>query len=339
MTYLFTLIQDFLNWLGIARQRAILLLLALTGLFSLILNAVPKTSSDSVTFTTALQSLALILFLVGSAIVVATRVEPGERRRAAIIILPAVVSLGLAVIFPRFWALFVPLGLGWVFIAFVASTARTRREYQAAIKHLRKDEFDEAIKIMSELIKDEPEIADHYRFRAELFRVAGKLRRGRADYEKVIALDPDSPIGYNGLAEVYLQEEEPLKALEYAQQAYQLEAGRGDWITPYNLGMIEDRLTRPAEAIPHLQEALNAKIPDSRHRLLVYLWLIRNLARLEQWADSENSLVALKREKAGLKEWETIFESSQAGVLKAILGADVSLARQLLNGELAVRDI
>src|SRR5258708_36877957 len=93
---------------------------------------------------------------------------------------------------------------------------------------------------MWDLTKKGPETADHRRFRAELFRLSGKLKRARSDYEKVIELTPDSGVGYNGLAEVYLQDSEFETALGYASQALDHEPDH--WVAPYNLGMIEDRL-------------------------------------------------------------------------------------------------
>lgn len=322
------LLRRFVTWLGPTRAQILFVLLAVTGLISLILNAV---RGKDVSWILIVQSALFLIFLVGAALIVITRLARQDRRRGVVIIVPAVLALALALFFPSFWLLFVPFAIGWVFIAFIASQGRVRREYQTAIKHLRKDEYDQAIDVMSDLIKAEPDVANHRRFRAELYRLSGKVFRARADYEKVIELEPDSGIGYNGLAEVYLQDGEYEKALGYAQQAYKIEADQ--WVAPYNLGMIEDRLGHTADSITHVSQALKVGIPDSRHRLLAHLWLARSYMHdgLLDKADSE--LAAMKRERTGLGEWKTIFESAQAAVLRDVLQEDVTLAEKLVEGE------
>ncbi len=208
---------------------------------------------------------------------------------------------------------------------------RVRREYQVAIRHMRKGEYDQAIDQMSDLIKAEPDDVEHRRFRAELYRLTGKIKRARTDYEKVIELMPDSGVGYNGLAEVYLQDREFETALGYARQA--LEREPDDWIAPYNLGMIEDRLKQWPDAITHLQRALKVGVPDSRHRLLIRLWMARAYYRQGNTAEAEMELQTMKRERTGLQEWRTIFESDEAAVLRGVLLDDVQLAERLAEGD------
>lgn len=323
-------IRRVIQWLGPARAQGLFVLLAVTGLLSLVLNAINSTSKTTPPWIIPVQTALLLVFAVGAFGIVLSRLHPNDRRRALIIVVPALIALVLTLLFPTLWLLFLPAGFGWIFVAYIASQSRVRREYQAAIKHLRQDEYDEAIEVMSALIKSEPDVADHRRFRAELYRLAGKGYRARADYEKVIQLTPESGVGYNGLAEVYLQDGEYEKALSYAQKAYELEPD--DWVAPYNLGMLEDRLNDAPNAIPHLTQALALGIPDSRHRLLTHLWLARAHIRLEDEANAETELSALKREQTGLNEWHIIFESEQAAVLKAVLECDVELAGQLIEG-------
>ncbi len=315
------------KWLGPTRLQVLFALLAVTGLLSLILNAA---RSPDAAWVTPVQSALLFGFLISAALTVASRLGADERRRALVIVGPAALALGLALFFPAFWLLFVPLAIGWMLISFIASQGRVRREYQAAIKHLRKAEYDQAIEVMSELITAEPEIANHRRFRAELYRLAGKGRQARADYEKVAELEPESGVGFNGLAEIYLQDGEFETALDYAQKAYALESDQ--WVAPYNLGMIEDRLGHTTDSITHLMQALKVGVPDSRHRLLMHLWLARSYVRQGDMSSADAELAAMKREQAGLSEWKTIFESEEAAILRVVLSADVALAERLVNG-------
>jgi len=188
-------VQRVVQWLGPARAQGLFVLLALTGLLSLVLNAVSGTSKTPVPWVIPAQTTLLLIFALGAFGIVLSRLHPNERRRALVIVTPALLAVVLTLLFPTLWLLFVPAGFGWIFVAYLASQSRVRREYQAAIKHLRKNEYDQAIEVMSELIKAEPDVADHRRFRAELFRLAGKGYRARADYEKVIPLTPESGVG------------------------------------------------------------------------------------------------------------------------------------------------
>ncbi len=316
------------------RARLLFFLLAATGLISLILNSI---SVKDNLWVPSVQSGMVLVFLAGTAAIVAPRVAPQDRRRVLIIVVPSLLAFVLAAIFPSFWLLFVPFGIGWIVIAYIASQARVRREYQAAIKHMRNSEYDEAIKVMTDLIKEEPKQPDHYHFRATLYRLQGRLKHARIDYEKIVELTPDSGVGYNGLAEVYLQDGEYPDALPFAQKAYELEGNH--WVAPYNLGMVEEKIGQYEPAIEHLREALKVGIPESRHKMLVYLWLARAHVQLGQMDEAAKDLTLLKREQGGLREWQTLFESEQAAVLKAVMEKDVTLAEQLINGELSLKDL
>ena len=320
-------IQKTITWLGPGRAQAFFLLLAITGLISLILNAITPTQY----WVRPVQSFMVIAFLIGAAFIVLSRFPAQDRRQLRIAVTPAILAVSLGVLFPTYMPLFAPAGIGWLFIALILIRGRVRQEYQQAIKHMRNNEYDEAIKVMSDLIKKEPENADHRRFRAELFRLSGKLKRARSDYEKVIELTPDSGVGYNGLAEVYLQDSEFETALGYARQALDHEPDH--WVAPYNLGMIEDRLNMADGALTHLQQALKIGIPDSRHRLLTHLWLARAYYREGKTPEVAAEVQQMKRENAGLQEWQTIFESEAAAVLRNVLEEDVRLAGQLVNDE------
>jgi len=320
-------IRRFIKWLGPQRAYMLFFLLALTGLVSLMLNAV----GQQFTWVRVVQSLLVLVFLVGASVIIGTRFPPEDRRELFIALAPALLALALGLLNRPLLIPFTVAGVGWIAIAAIWIRGHVRQEYATAIKHMRNDEFDKGVKVISDLIKREPEKADHYRFRADLYRMGGKIKRSRADYEKVIELTPDSAVGYNGLAEVYLQDSEYSEALDYARKALELESNQ--WVMLYNLGMIEDRLSMAPDAIKHLVEALKMGIPDSRHRLLTHLWLARAYQREGKSAEASGEINLLKKEQTGLQEWETIFENEAAAVLRGQLEGDVNLAKQLVSGE------
>lgn len=324
------MIQRLQLFLGPARLRLFILLLGGTGLISLILNSIV----DVYDWVRPAQSLLVLVFLVGAALIFGGRMERAERLRWALVLAPAVGALALAFFLPDLSLVFVGAAFGWVVAALFSLRSRARIEYQRAIKLLRKEQYAEAVKIMDALIQQEADDPNHYRFRAEILRLSGKLGQARRDYHKMIEIAPEMAVGYNGLAEVCLQAGDYAEAREAALGAYQ--RAPQEWVAPYNLGMIEDRLNMPEAAVEHLQAALALRVPDARHRLLIYLYLIRAYSRLGDAAGAQDSLHALKQHKHGLEEWQSILANSMAATLREVLAADVETAQALIDGKLDV---
>jgi tetratricopeptide (TPR) repeat protein len=321
-------------FLGPTGSRVLVALAAITGLLSLILN----TLSDQYTWVQPVQSVLALIFLLGAVVIFLIRVGADERRRWVAILIPALGALfiGLFVV-PQYGLLLLGAAVGWVITGAFISRGRGPMEYREAIKLLRKNDYAAAIKVMDGLIKSDPEKPNHYKFRAELYRLWGKLRSATLDYEKMTALEPDSPVGFNGLAEVYLQKGDYAEALTAAQKANHL--APADWVTFYNLGMIEDRLQLSSQVVEHLEQALALKVKDTRHRLLIHFYLARAYGRLKQTAKAQAAVEALKKHVTGLEEWQTILKSDQAETLRTVIGDDVQTALELIRGELTVQDL
>jgi tetratricopeptide (TPR) repeat protein len=321
-------------FLGPARFRAFILLLGITGMVSLILNVIV----DQYIWVRPVQSLLVLIFLVGAIVLFAGRMTSEDRRRWLVIMSPAVGAVLLGLVFlpdlqlPLFGA-----ALGWIIAGVLLFRRRVPMQYQKAIKYLRKNEYAEAVKVMDELIKNEAGDENHYRFRAELLRLWGKLGRARRDYQKMIELVPDSAVAYNGLAEVCLQAGDYEAALAAGQKAYDL--APDEWVASYNLGMIEDRLGKSEDVIEHLTRALELNVPDARHRLLIHLYLTRAFSRLGQMDAAAGEVEAIQGEKDGLEEWHLILESAQAATLRAVIANDVQAAQALINETLHVADL
>ncbi|MBL8131159.1 MAG: tetratricopeptide repeat protein [Anaerolineae bacterium] len=317
--------RQFSLFMGAARLRTLFLLIGGTGLISLILNSV---EADWVISVQTVLALGAVL---GSLIIILGRMEPSDRGRWLAILLPALGALILGVFFaPQFLLPLVGAALGWIVAGMLLFRSRMPMQYREAVRHLRKNEYAEAVKIMDGVIKDEPDKPEHLRFRAEVLRVWGKLDRARRDYRRMIELDPQSAVAHNGLAEVCLQARDYEEALKAAQRAAEL--APEEWVALYNLGMIEDRLGSARSAVDHLEKALAFKVSDVRHRLLIHLYVARAYARLGDAAKAQGAILELRRSKSGLEEWDTILKSDQAETLRAAIGDDVETARALIAG-------
>lgn len=321
------MINRFLLFIGPARARALFFLLAITGAISLTLNAVQGE------WVRPVQTLLFFAFVIGAIVIIVGRMTREDRGRFLAIILPAFGALILAMtVLPQYTLPLLGGAAGWLVAGFFIFRTRIPMDYQKAIKHLRKNEYKEAIDIIDEVIKNDPDTPNHYRFRAELLRISGKLDRARRDYFRMIELVPESPEAYNGLSEVQLQMNNLNGALEAAAKAQSL--APDDWVALYNLGMIEDRVGNAQDAIGHLIKALDLKVPDARHRVLIHLYLARAYARLGDMAHAAEQVTAIKRQRSGLEEWQKILESEQAATLKAVIGADVEMAQAVADGKL-----
>lgn len=319
------MLKQFQIFLGPARLRALILLFGLTGLISLILNAV------AAPWVTTAQTVLLAIFVLGSAIIIAGRMRNEERLRWLAILAPVVgaVILGVVVV-PDLLLPLLGASVGWIIAGMFLFRQRTPGEYHTAIRALRKGEYETAVYSMDDLIKAYPEEMNYYRLRAEVFRLWGKLDRARRDYQTMTELAPDSAIAFNGLAEVHLQSGRHVEAHAAAERAYAL--APDEWVAAYNLGMIEDRLGQATEAIEHLQQALMLKVPDARHRLLIYLYLARAYHNLGQAEDAQTAIDNLRRHRGGLDEWHNLLVHEQAATLRAVLAEDVALAQTLVDG-------
>jgi tetratricopeptide (TPR) repeat protein len=319
------MLRQIVGWLGHSNTRWLATLLAGAIFGSLGLQV--AFAGESWLFA---AQLALVwLFFVGLAITLSSRLTRAGRNRLWLALGPGLLLLGCGIVVPDYALMFGGAAMGWMVAAQFVLRGRVRMEYQAAIRHLRAGDTDQAITIMDALVKAEPDQIEHYRFRAELYRLSGKLSNAITDYERITRIAPDSAAGYGGLAEVYAQRGSYEKARAYAQTA--LDRQPGQWMPLYNLGMIEDRLNDAESAITHLENAFSAGIPHSRYRLLARLWLARSAYRQGDIPAAEQQIALMRRQANGLREWQTIFQSDQAASLRRLLEADVNLADRLLE--------
>lgn len=321
-------------FLGPVYSRVLVASLAITGLVSLVLNVVV----NQYEWVRPLQSLIVVVFLLIVVAVFFIRLSAEERGHWAGVLVPPILAVLIGLFLaPHLAILFIGLAAGWLVAIPLITRNRMPIEYRQAVKHLRKSEYAEAVKVMDTVIAGDPNHAYHYKFRAEINRLWGKLKPAVRDYQKMTQLTPESPVGFNGLAEVYLQDHNYELAQESARTANKL--APDDWVTFYNLGMIEDRLKQSDQVVKHLQKALDLKVPDTRHRLLIYFYLLRAYARLGESAKADEMLTYLKKHMSGLEEWQTILKNEQAATLRDVIGDDLQIAFELLNDDLKIEDL
>lgn len=320
----------FTAFLGPARLNTLFIALASTGLLSLILNAVDGE------WVVAVQTI-LFLGFVGLAVgIIFSALDPFARGRWIGILTPAfgLIVLGTTV-FRDQAALFMGLAFGWIIAAQFVFNPQGPIGYQKAVKAMRRGDFETALTEIDTLVRKEPKNAAHYQFRAEIYRLSGKLNAAKRDYKKLIDLGGEhTAVGYNLLAEVNLQAGDYTEALSAGKKAFEL--APEEWVAAYNLGMIEDRLRMSKEALEHLDRALELGVPDPRHRLLIHLFRARAGMRRNDRTLAEGAVEALKAEQKALKEWHKLLKTDHADALKQVVTADIEVAAALIEGRIDV---
>lgn len=328
------MIKRFFFFLGPNRTRALFLLLAGTGLGNLLMNVIVQDNP----WARDVQTILVFVFLIGTTVIILSALDPFERGRWIGIIAPVIGALLLAAsFFPNALPIVLGAGFGWIVAGIFLFRPRTPEEYKQAVRALRKSDYAEAVKYMDALIKADPKNPHHYRFRAEVLRIWGKLPLAKRDYKKMTEIAPDMAVAWNGLAEILLQMGDYQAAYQAALRAYQL--APDEWVAAYNLGAIEDRLKRPHDVLEHLRHALNQKIPDARHRLLAHFYMARAYARLDDVVSAQESVKKIQNLYGAIHEWRTLMKSEQAQTLREFIEADINTLTALANGDLTIQEL
>jgi tetratricopeptide (TPR) repeat protein len=326
------LLRDIRFWLGTDRINIILGALLATGIGSIVLGLVADGG-----WVTTVQSLLAITFIAVAVVVIGSRMGPAGRRRLFFTLGP---SLGLAVLAFVLPANFFPFVLGgafgWILAAQFFMQEPTLMEYREAVRHMRKQEYKEAIKVLNGLVKDEPGNLEHLDFRARLFQLNGNTKNAMTDFEKMMEVAPDDPRAYTGMSGIYVRKGDFATAREYSEKAFLREPN--DPAAPHDLAMIEDRLGNSEAVVDYIEEAKKLGLREQRLLLLAHLWQARAYHRLGELEDADAALAQMKRYRQGLSEWQRILEDTQAKTVRKIYEYDISVAQRAFDFKLDSAD-
>ena len=101
---------------------------------------------------------------------------------------------------------------------------------------IRKKEYDQAIKILTQAIELDPKYANAYTNRGFAYFEQGDFDQAFTDYDKVIELQPKNGAGYVGRAMIYSRQGKFDKAVEYYGKA--IEVSPYDWHNFYKRGYL-----------------------------------------------------------------------------------------------------
>ncbi len=102
-----------------------------------------------------------------------------------------------------------------------AARANLARVYYFKEVNKKEDrDFEQVLALYSAVIQAEPQNAEHYRFRSDVYIRAENLEAALADATRAIALDPESGEGYSARSHVYSKLKRDIEALADALEAY-----------------------------------------------------------------------------------------------------------------------
>jgi tetratricopeptide (TPR) repeat protein len=94
--------------------------------------------------------------------------------------------------------------------------------FKRGVSEMSGEHFSEAITTFTRVIELRPDFAEGWNKRATAYYLAGEYRRSLADCDEVIKRNPNHFGALSGYGQIYLQLDEPDKALDYFRRALQV---------------------------------------------------------------------------------------------------------------------
>jgi len=326
------------TFLNSTRGRAVVILLIATGVVSIVIG----TMSAGAAWVAPVQTLLLLIFVVGAALAYA----PEEQYKLiAALAAPAIGALILGItLLPQYLWLLLGASVGWIVAGLFLFRPQTPPEVMKAVRQMRKGNYSEALEAINAVIQRDRENPEHYRLRAMILQLGDMPTRAHKDYENMLKYAPPGNEGdalraeaYNGLSEVNLQARRYEAANEAAHQAHDLYPK--NWVPLYNLTLINDRLKNNDAAISYGEEAMEIGIKDRRQRLLAYLYMARAHVRRGEVAKAQEYVDTIEHMWKALEELQKLIEDEQSAPLAAVLAKDVKTARALMIDDLKTKDL
>jgi len=100
--------------------------------------------------------------------------------------------------------------------------ARVDDLFRRGVSEMSGERFSEAIATFTRVIELRPDFAEGWNKRATTYFLAGEYRRSLADCDEVIKRNPNHFGALSGYGQIYLQLDQPDKALEYFRRALEV---------------------------------------------------------------------------------------------------------------------
>ncbi len=85
------------------------------------------------------------------------------------------------------------------------SDARTAKRLAKARKEIKKADYEDAVKLLTRVVRDQPETADAHNLLGFSYRKLDDLAAAKKHYDRALAIDPDHKGALEYLGELYLE--------------------------------------------------------------------------------------------------------------------------------------
>lgn len=99
--------------------------------------------------------------------------------------------------------------------------------FRRGVSEMGAERFGEAVATFTRVIELKPDFAEGWNKRATAYYLAGEYRRSLSDCDEVIKRNPQHFGALSGYGQIYLQLDEPEKALEYFRRALEVNPNLG----------------------------------------------------------------------------------------------------------------
>jgi tetratricopeptide (TPR) repeat protein len=120
--------------------------------------------------------------------------------------------------------------------------AATDQQMAQATEYMQAGQYDEAVTLLSEIIRKRPAYAEAWNRRATVYYLAGEFRKSIADCDQVLKRNPKHFGALSGLGQIHMQLEQYDEALKWLRRA--LDVNPNMVGVEINIKQIEERLKK-----------------------------------------------------------------------------------------------
>ena len=190
----------------------------------------------------------------------------------------------------------------------ILAASNAVRSHQQGIEALKRGNYDEAVRLISEAVKVSPDEARYYNDRGVAHKRAGRLDDALEDYSKALKLKPDYVYALNNRAVVYLEKGTYDRAIRDCTEALK----HGEMLSKIytNRGMAYAGMGDHAKAVADYQLAISHRPVDSRAFVFLAesLWKLGQKEQARQMFQVAQGLTKDSRNQADFKKHITRLE-------------------------------
>lgn len=141
-------------------------------------------------------------------------------------------------------------------LASITSSSASQNKYHESSILIREEKYSDAIRILEELIAEDPDNPRYHYKLGEAYYGLGELEKAQQEEQEAIKLNPDMALAYITLGQVYSRQGNTEGALAMFSKAVELDPESG--LAQYHLGEMQQTIEQYEDALISYREAAEA---------------------------------------------------------------------------------